>query len=135
MKTRTPSADVQQQEIPAAATGAAHILAATRYSLAGGRRLLGETAARQELAVGLVALFLLLFLGASLMQILAFSILFALLLAVEAFNTAIEILTDQISPGWSLAAKHAKDLGSLAVALMVIANIVCFLGIVFALPA
>ena len=38
------------------------------------------------------------------------------LIAVEALNTALEELVDHLSPGWSEFAKHAKDLGSLAVA-------------------
>jgi diacylglycerol kinase (ATP) len=42
----------------------------------------------------------------------------ALVLAIEALNTALEILTDTISPDWSQMAKDAKDLGSLAVALI-----------------
>lgn len=36
------------------------------------------------------------------------------LIAVEALNTAIEVLVDHLSPGWSQFAKDAKDLGSLA---------------------
>ena len=39
-----------------------------------------------------------------------------LLIAVEALNTALEVLVDHLSPGWSAWAKEAKDLGSLAVA-------------------
>jgi diacylglycerol kinase (ATP) len=133
MKASAPTEKARQQEIPAPATGAAHILAAARYSLAGFRRLLGETAARQELVGGVTAVFLLVSLGASLLQIGAFLVLFALLLAVEALNTAIEVLTDRVSPGWSLEAKHAKDLGSLAVALLIIANIIFFAVIMFSL--
>ncbi|MDE4063178.1 diacylglycerol kinase [Phaeobacter gallaeciensis] len=123
------------KEIPQPVTGAAHFLAATRYSLAGFRCLLGEAAARQELALGAIGFVLVLSLGASLMQVATFAILFALLLAVEALNTAIEVLTDRISPGWSLEAKQAKDLGSLAVALLIIANVTCFAVIVFTLSA
>lgn len=122
-------------EIPPPVTGAAHFIAAARYSLAGFRCLLGEAAARQELALGAMGFVLVLWLGASLMQVAALAILFALLLAVEALNTAIEVLTDRISPGWSLEAKQAKDLGSLAVALLIIANVTCFGVIVFSLSA
>jgi diacylglycerol kinase (ATP) len=46
--------------------------------------------------------------------------LLALVLAVEALNTAIEVLTDHISPEWSQMAKDAKDLGSLAVGLLLL---------------
>ena len=44
------------------------------------------------------------------------------LIAVEALNTALEVLVDHLSPGWSQFAKDAKDLGSLAV--------VCVLGLI-----
>ena len=46
--------------------------------------------------------------------------LLALILSVEALNTAIEVLTDRLSPEWSQMAKDAKDLGSLAVGLMLL---------------
>lgn len=100
-----------------------HMVDAGRYSVAGFRRLMQETAARQEMAGGLVGVVVLFWAQASAAQWLGFGVLFAALLATEALNTAIEVLTDHISPGWSQAAKHAKDLGSLAVGLMVVANV------------
>ena len=103
--------------------GLGHLIDATGYSLAGMGRLLRETAARQEMLLGAIALGLLALFGASVAQFLGFGVLFALLLAVEALNTAIEVLTDRISPEWSQAAKEAKDLGSLAVGLMVLCNV------------
>ncbi|ETD83450.1 diacylglycerol kinase [Rhodobacter capsulatus] len=103
--------------------GLGHLIDATGYSLSGMGRLWRETAARQELILGAVALGLLALFGASVAQFLGFGVLFALLLAVEALNTAIEVLTDRISPEWSRAAKDAKDLGSLAVGLMVLCNV------------
>ncbi|NEX46860.1 diacylglycerol kinase [Pseudotabrizicola algicola] len=109
-----------------------HMVDATRYSRDGLRRLLRETAARQEVAGGLVAAAGLLWLGAGLWQWLGFVVLFCALLAVEALNTAIEVLADHVSPGWSEAAKQAKDLGSLAVGLMILANI-AYLGSIAAL--
>lgn len=120
-------------QIPPKVTGLAHLFAAARYSLGGFQRLIEESAARQELAIGGAAILLLWVLGVPKMQIGAFSILFLLLLAVEALNTAIEILTDLISPEWSQQAKNAKDLGSLAVALMIGANTACFAIILLAL--
>lgn len=103
--------------------GLGHLIDATGYSLAGLVRLMRETAARQELALGLVLLGLLALFGAAPGHYLGFGVLFALLLAIEALNTAIEVLTDRISPEWSQAAKDAKDLGSLAVGLMVLCNV------------
>lgn len=98
--------------------GLLHILDAAGYSLAGLRRLLAETAARLEIlaAIGVALAFLLR--GAELWHWLVAAVLFALVLAVEALNTAVEVLTDRISPEWSQTAKDAKDLGSLAVGLM-----------------
>lgn len=106
-----------------------HMVDATRYSLAGFRRLLAETAARLELASGILAVGALFWAGAQAWHWLGFAVLFAALLAVEALNTAIEIIVDHISPGWSEAAKQAKDLGSLAVGLLILCNI-GFVGMV-----
>ncbi len=52
-----------------------------------------------------------------------------LLVATEALNTALEVLVDHLSPGWSEFAKDAKDLGSLAVACVVAINMLYFLGV------
>ncbi|RGP35507.1 diacylglycerol kinase [Pseudotabrizicola alkalilacus] len=100
-----------------------HMVDATGYSLAGLRRLLAETSARQEIAGGGLGALVLVWAQAGAWQWLGFVVLFAALLAVEALNTAIEVLVNHISPGWSEAAKQAKDLGSLAVALMIFANL------------
>lgn len=101
---------------PARKTGVAHFLAAASYSAGGARRLWGESAFRQEVAAlaGLLALFLAV--GASAGEVLGLVMLGLFVLAVEALNTAIEEVVDQVSPGWSEFAKHAKDLGSFAVA-------------------
>lgn len=103
--------------------GLGHLVDATGYSIAGMGRLLRETAARQEIALAVVMFGLLAIFGATLAHHLTYAVLFALLLAVEALNTAIEVLTDRISPEWSQAAREAKDLGSLAVGLMVLCNL------------
>ncbi len=98
--------------------GLMHVVDAAGYSLAGLRRLMRETAARLEvagfgaLAIGFAVK------GATVWQWAGLAGLAALVLMVEAINTAIEILTDRISPEWSEPAKYAKDLGSLAVGLM-----------------
>ncbi|MCU0826285.1 MAG: diacylglycerol kinase [Tabrizicola sp.] len=104
------------QEKPARKTGLAHFFAAAGYSAAGLRRLGRESAFRQEAALiaGLLVLFVVL--GASVPEVLGLLALGLLLVAVEALNTALEVLVDHLSPGWSAFAKDAKDLGSLAVA-------------------
>lgn len=98
--------------------GLLHVVDAAGYSLAGLRRLLDETAARLELLAALAVALAFLWRGAALWHWAVFAGLAALVLAAEALNTAIEVLTDRISPGWSQMAKDAKDLGSLAVALI-----------------
>lgn len=107
---------------PARTAGIAHFFAAAGYSMAGLRRLWREAALRQEVALiaGLAVLFVVL--GASGAEILGLLALGLVLIAVEALNTAIEVLVDHLSPGWSAWAKDAKDLGSLAVA--------CVIGVV-----
>jgi diacylglycerol kinase (ATP) len=119
------------RRIVAPRQGPLHVLDAARYSLAGMRRLLGETAARQELWGAAAGGLALVWRGAHLWHWAVFALLVALVLAVEALNTAIEILTDHVSPDWSQTAKDAKDLGSLAVALM-LAVTAGFLGLVVA---
>lgn len=111
------------QRPPRPRSGPLHLLDATRYALQGFRRLIQETATRHELIGGAIAVALLLWAGASGMQWLAFFALFCALLAAEALNTAIEILVNHLSPEWSQMAKDAKDLGSLAVGFMVLANV------------
>lgn len=117
------------QEKPPRKSGVAHFFAAAGYSLAGLQRLAQESAFRQEVA--LIAGLLLLFLavGASAVQILGLIALGLALVAVEALNTALEVLVDHLSPGWSQFAKDAKDLGSLAVA-CTIGGILIYAGIV-----
>jgi diacylglycerol kinase (ATP) len=100
--------------------GLLHILDATRYSLAGLRRLWRETAARLECAGAAVVAIGFLLRGAEVWHWLLAAALFALVLAIEALNTAIEVLTDRLSPEWSEMARDAKDLGSLAVGLMLL---------------
>lgn len=102
--------------------GLAHMFAAARYSAAGLVRLWREAAFRQEVAGGAVALLVLLGLRAPLGQIVGFVILWLALTTVEALNTALEVLVDHASPEWSEFARDAKDLGSLAVAMMLGAN-------------
>lgn len=110
--------------------GLGHLIDATGYSIAGFRRLLRETAARQELAFGCVGLIVLFLAGAGWGHFIGFLVVFCALLAAEALNTAIETLVNHLSPDWSQMAKDAKDLGSLAVGLLVVANIAFLVGVV-----
>lgn len=107
---------------PPRVTGPAHLLAATRYSAAGLRRLWRETAFRHELGAAAVAGPAYLWLGAGAAEMALFGGLFCLLVAVEALNTAIEEIVDRLSPEVSEMARHAKDLGSLAVMAVLVAQ-------------
>lgn len=100
--------------------GLLHIVDASTYSWAGLRRLWQESAARLEVGAAAIVAIAFAVRGASAWHWMVALGLFALVLIVEALNTAIEVLTDHISPGWSQMAKDAKDLGSLAVGLMLV---------------
>jgi diacylglycerol kinase (ATP) len=107
---------------PDPATGIAHFAAAARYSWGGLKRALHESAFRQELGGGAIALGLMLAFGDSLAEILGFVVLWLVLISVEALNTAVEALVDHVSPEWSTGARDAKDLGSFAVSCLIAAN-------------
>jgi diacylglycerol kinase (ATP) len=101
-------------------TGLRRILDATRYSLAGLRAALTESAFRQELALSAVLVPLGLYLGRSGVErvLLAGSVL--LVLVVELLNTAIEAVVDRVSVEDHDLSKRAKDIGSAAVLLSLV---------------
>ncbi len=117
------------REKPPRKTGIAHFFAAAGYSAGGLKRLWGESAFRQEVALILGLLVLFVIFRASVPEVLGMLAIGLVLIAVEALNTAIEVLVDHLSPGWSQFAKEAKDLGSLAVA-CTIGALVLYSGIV-----
>ncbi len=102
--------------------GLRHLYAAGTYSLGGARRLIGEAAFRHELmgfAVAMAAFFVV---GATFFQYVAMAILFLLMMAFEAINTAIEEIVDRVSPEISEMGRNAKDLGSFACFCLILAN-------------
>jgi diacylglycerol kinase (ATP) len=103
-------------------SGLKHFAAAVRYSASGARRAWQEAAFRQEVAGGLVLVALYRLLGTRLDICLAAAVLFLMLLAIEALNTAIEEIVDRVSPEISITGKNAKDLGSFAVLCALSAN-------------
>ncbi|WP_376875017.1 diacylglycerol kinase [Albirhodobacter sp. R86504] len=107
---------------PVPVTGWRHIFAAASYSSGGLRRLWAETAFRHEVLIGALMIPTYFALGAQAIEFVIFAALFALLISVEALNTAIEVIIDRISPEWSEAGRQAKDLGSLAVMCVLIAH-------------
>ena len=106
---------------PAKKNGLDHMFAATIYSLQGLKRLSGETAFRHEVAIAAFLVVCMATVGAGLVQIALGIALLIGVFASEAINTAIEEVVDHVSPDYTLAAKHAKDLGSLTVGLSIIA--------------
>lgn len=111
---------------PPRTKGLAHLIAATGYSAAGLRRMWQEASFRQEVLGGAGALLVLMVLGAPGSSVAIFVMLVLALLVVEALNTAIEVIVDHLSPEWSEFAKQAKDIGSVAVFLMILVNGIWF---------
>lgn len=107
---------------PERVTGLRHFFAATRYSIGGLKRLWQETAFRHITLVFVLCLIILVAINATAMQITGFLVLFFLLVAVEALNTAIECIVDHLAPNWEVFARDAKDLGSLATMCLLFAN-------------
>lgn len=107
-----------------------HFGKAFGWSLSGLRILVtSEMAARMELAAAAAGLAWLAWLGRSWQEIGIYLILCLVTLAVEALNTAVETIVDEISPGRSAFAGRAKDLGSAAVFLMIGATGLYVLGL------
>jgi Diacylglycerol kinase len=102
--------------------GLRHVVDASRYSWGGLKRLTAEPAFRLEVAAYLAVAALFALSGAGLADHAIALILFLVLLAVEALNTAIEELVDRVSPEISDMARHAKDLGSFAVGCLLVAG-------------
>lgn len=102
--------------------GFRHLIAAAGYSWGGWKRALKESAFRQELAALIAGIALFLGIGATIQELLTFLMLMLVLFAIEAINTAIEEIVDRVSPEVSDVGKNAKDLGSFAVACLLIAN-------------
>lgn len=112
----------QDNQPPAKKTGLAHILAATGYSIDGLRHLTSEAAFRHELAAAALVLAIYVALGVSGALVLLAICFMLLTFALEAVNTAIELVIDRTSPEISDYAKNAKDLGSFAVMCLLMAN-------------
>lgn len=131
MQKREPDQDLPGQKLPRKLTGFQHFFAAATYSLGGARRLLGEAAFRQELIGFAVAMLAFVISGATLFQYVAMMLLFLLMIAFEALNTAIEEIVDRVSPEISEMGRNAKDLGSLACLCLILANAVYAFYVVF----
>lgn len=114
--------DMTQKKIPKPVRGLRHILVAILYSFGGFLRLWQETAFRLELVFGFLVVLTHVFLGNHSLFIAIAILLVLITLSVEALNTAIEVITDDISPNYSEMAECAKDLGSFAVFCLLLCN-------------
>lgn len=112
---------------PAKRAGLSHLWAAAGYSADGVARLAREVAFRQEVIAGVGLLVVYSAMEVTAAVRLSAAVLFLLLIAMEAVNTAIEEIIDRISPEMSDTGKHAKDLGSLAVSCLISANSIVLL--------
>jgi diacylglycerol kinase (ATP) len=109
-------------------TGLAHLLNATRFSLAGLRiALRHESAFRQELLAFAILLPTGAYLSSSLGQVVALLCACCFVLSVELLNSAIEAAIDRIGTEYHELSKLAKDYGSAAVMISLI-----MVGIVWA---
>lgn len=105
----------------------AQIINASKYSMDGMSFLFrSEFAARLEVYGFVLMMATLLILQVSLPTLMIAVVLFLMLIAFEAVNTAIEVIIDRISPEISSTGKKAKDLGSFAVFCMLIVNGIFF---------
>ena len=104
-----------------------HMANATKYSLAGFKFLVGsELAARMELYIYILVTALYLYLGVPWVHFIIAGGLLFLILAIEALNTAVEVIIDRVSPEISETGKRAKDLGSFAVMCLIFMNLMHF---------
>ena len=116
------SGTLNKESRPKRERGARHLLAAASYSAAGCSRLCKETAFRHEAVAAGLVLAAHVLIGSDIGTLVVAAMLILATFAVEALNTAVEAVVDDLSPDWSEAAKHAKDLGSFAVLCLLLCN-------------
>ncbi len=104
-------------------TGFCHLLAAVGFAFDGFMVLIKEAAFRHEAIFLGVVLTLFAFFNVAFHDYIIAMMLWCVLIATEAINTAIEQIVDRISPEISDFAKRTKDLGSLAVFFIIVVNI------------
>ncbi|EML0276826.1 TPA: diacylglycerol kinase [Vibrio parahaemolyticus] len=108
-------------------TGLKRIVHATRYSWQGlSAAFRYEAAIRQELALLIIAIVLLLVLGLPLIESLLMFASVVLVLIVELLNSAIEAVVDRIGAEHHELSGRAKDIGSAAVLVAL-----CLAGVVW----
>lgn len=110
-------------QIPPPAGGLKRIIRAAGYSWAGlCYTFKNEAAFRQELLLGLLLAPLIILLPFSQEAKLYLMGCLALVLICELANTALEVIINHVSPHYSEAARHGKDIGS-ALVLVALVNL------------
>ncbi len=104
-------------------TGLSRMLHAFGYSMAGLRAGWAETAFRQEALAAFVLLPLAFWLGQTWVEVALLAGSVVLVMVVELLNTGVESAIDRIGPEWHDLSKRAKDMGSAAVLLSLLACI------------
>ena len=111
--------------------GVRRVYGALRYSMAGLRSAIRHEAAfRQELALALVMVPAAFFLGRSLIEIALLVLSVIAVLVVELINSAVEALADAITLDTHPLIGRAKDLGSAAVMLSLLASGALWISVV-----
>lgn len=107
---------------PKSKKGLARLISALRYSLQGiAACYRNEEAFRQEVIVfGLLLVAIVLIPVSGLVKLLLFTVN-SLVLIVELLNSAVEAIVDRVSPEYDELAGRAKDMGSAAVLLSLVA--------------
>ena len=100
-----------------------HLISATRYTMAGIKVTLKETAFRQEIFFGVIHYAGIYFVNATFSVKLILAILWPLILSAELINSAVEQVVNHISPEWNEFAKYAKDMCSAAVGILIFTTI------------
>lgn len=91
------------------------------YSMAGLRAGWGETAFRQEALAAMVMVPLAFWLGRGWVEVSLLAGSAVIVMVVELLNTGIESAIDRFGPEWHELSKRAKDMGSAAVLLSLLA--------------
>ncbi len=91
------------------------------YSMAGLRAGWGETAFRQEALAAMVMVPLAFWLGRGWVEVSLLAGSAVIVMGVELLNTGIESAIDRFGPEWHELSKRAKDMGSAAVLLSLLA--------------
>ena len=108
-----------------------HLVAATRYSFGGIRFALKETAFKQEIFFGIIHYTLIFLIDETLSVKLVLASLWPIVMSAELINSAVEQMVDHMSPEWNEFAKHAKDMCSAAVGILIVLTVCVWITVGF----